>query len=303
MFDWNDVRYFLAVARSGSTLAAARTLGLSQSTIQRRLVVLEQQLNRQLVERLTRGYRLTALGKEMVPHAEDIEEAVARFERRLAATENAPVGTLRVTCPEGLFDALMSPLIDDFHAQYPGLRAHLVVTERMLDLSKGEAEVAIRGGILSDSNLICRKLSDNPWAVYASRSYIEEHGKPDTPADINRHKIVGFSGDIANAHLAKWFEAVAPGAAITTRSNSIVGLVMAAKSGAGLAILPVQLGDPENDLIRVIEPTPELMSYVYVLVHPDLQHTPRVRAFLDFIFSRATQFRALLSGNNGRRTI
>lgn len=295
MFDWNDLRYFLAVARTGSTLAAAKAMGLSQSTVQRRLAVLEQRLNRQLVERHPTGYKLTALGEELRSYAEQVEEAVAAFERRLASSDKGLTGVVRVTCPEGLANNLALPLIEQFHARYPGLRADLVVTERILDLSKGEAEIAIRGGLPTDPVLICRKLSDNPWAVYASRSYLEQHDRPRCPADIVHHKVIGFSGDIANVHFAKWFESVAPRVAIAARSNTIVGLMMAAKSGAGLAILPAQLGDPEPDLVRVLE-SPDLVSYVYLLVHPDLQHVPRVRAFVDFIFAEMANFRPLLSG-------
>ncbi|MDE1968289.1 MAG: LysR family transcriptional regulator [Alphaproteobacteria bacterium] len=295
MFDWNDLRYFLAVARTGSTLAAAKAIGLSQSTVQRRLAVLEQRLNRQLVERHPTGYKLTALGEELRSYAEQVEEAVAAFERRLASSDKGLTGVVRVTCPEGLANNLALPLIEQFHARYPGLRADLVVTERILDLSKGEAEIAIRGGLPTDPVLICRKLSDNPWAVYASRSYLEQHDRPRCLADIVRHKVIGFSGDIANVHFAKWFESVAPRVAIAARSNTIVGLMMAAKSGAGLAILPAQLGDPEPDLVRVLE-SPDLVSYVYLLVHPDLQHVPRVRAFVDFIFAEMANFRPLLSG-------
>ena len=295
MFDWNDLRYFLAVARTGSTLAAAKAMGLSQSTVQRRLAVLEQRLNRQLVERHPTGYKLTALGEELRSYAEQVEEAVAAFERRLASSDKGLTGVVRVTCPEGLANNLALPLIEQFHARYPGLRADLVVTERILDLSKGEAEIAIRGGLPTDPVLICRKLSDNPWAVYASRSYLEQHDRPRCLADIVRHKVIGFSGDIANVHFAKWFESVAPRVAIAARSNTIVGLMMAAKSGAGLAILPAQLGDPEPDLVRVLE-SPDLVSYVYLLVHPDLQHVPRVRAFVDFIFAEMANFRPLLSG-------
>jgi DNA-binding transcriptional LysR family regulator len=300
MFDWNDLRYFLAVARTGSTLAAAKALGLSQSTVQRRLVVLEQQLDRRLVERHPTGYCLTALGEELKSYAEQVEEAVAAFERRLASSDKGISGVVRVTCPEGLANNLALPLIEQFHARHPGIRADLVVAERILDLSKGEAEVAIRGGIPTDPVLICRKLSDNPWAVYASRAYVGRYGKPETTADVDRHKIIGFSGDIADMHLAKWFRSVAPNAVIAARSNSVVGLMLAAKSGAGLAILPVQLGDPDPDLVRVLD-SPDLMSYVYVLVHPDLQHMPRVRAFLDFVFVEAARFRPLLAGHAQQR--
>ena len=144
MFDWNDLRYFLAVARSGSTIGAAKVLGVNQSTIQRRLAVLEGALNSKLVERHPSGYRLSEIGKELLPYVEGIEQAVAAFERCLMSNEEGLTGRIRVTCPEGLVKVLVSPLVNGFHARYPDLRVDLIVTERVLDLTKGEADVAVR---------------------------------------------------------------------------------------------------------------------------------------------------------------
>jgi DNA-binding transcriptional LysR family regulator len=159
----------------------------------------------------------------------------------------------------------------------------------------------VRGGEPCDPVLIGRKIADNPWAVYASRSYIERHGRPERPEDINHHAIIDFSGDIANLLLAKWLRSVAPQATIAARSNSVIGLLMAAKSGVGLTILPVQLGDPADELIRVIDPLPELMSQVYLLVHPDLRHTPRVSAFFDFVIAEIGPFRPVLLGKTRQK--
>jgi len=301
MFDWNDLRHFLAVARTGSTIAAAKALGWSQSTIQRRLARLEQQLGCKLVERHPTGYRLTALGEDLRPYAEEVEQAVAVFERHLASSDKRLTGSLRVTCPEGLVDPLLTPLIDAFQARFPGLRVDLIVTERFLDLSKGEAEIAVRGGEPHDPALIGRKIADNPWAVYASRSYIERHGQPKRPEDINDHAIIDFSGDISNLLLAKWLRSVAPRATIAARSNSVIGLLVAARSGVGVTILPVQLGDPAQELIRVIDPLPELRSQIYILVHPDLRHAPRVRAFFDFVIAEIGAFRPVLLGKTQRK--
>ena len=234
-------------------------------------------------------------------YAEQVEEAVTVFERHLAASDKRLTGTVRVTCPEGLVDPLLTPLVDAFQVRYPGLRVDLIVTERFLDLSKGEAEIAVRGGEPCDPVLIGRKIADNPWAVYASRSYIERHGQPKRPEDINDHAIIDFSGDISNLLLAKWLRSVAPRATIAARSNSVIGLLMAAKSGVGVTILPVQLGDPAEELIRVIDPLPELMSQIYILVHPDLRHAPRVRAFFDFVIAEIGAFRPMLLGKTQRK--
>ncbi len=300
MFDWNDLRYFLAVARTGSTIAAAKVLGVNQSTVQRRLAVLEERVGRKLVERHPTGYRLSELGEELLSCAEGVEQAVAAFERRLVSSDKSLTGIIRVTCPEGLVNTLMTPLVDAFHARYPALHVDLVVTERFLDLSKGEADIAVRGGEPHDDMLIGRKIAENPWAVYASRSYVERHGRPERPGDIEHHAIIDFGSGFANLHLGKWLRTVAPRARVVAHSETVIGLLMAVKSGAGLAILPVQLGDPEKDLVRVIDPLPELMSQIYLLVHPDLQKMPRVRAFIDFVVSEIDAYRPLLLGKSRR---
>ena len=142
MFDWNDLKHFLAVARYGSTVAAAKVLNVNQSTVHRRLDELEKRLGRQLVVRQPTGYKLTELGLEIVTYAERVEEAVQVFERRLAASDTDLAGTVRVTCPEVLGLRLMrSQLIKNFNGRYPGLRVEIIVSDKYLDLAKGEADM------------------------------------------------------------------------------------------------------------------------------------------------------------------
>src|SRR5689334_10818125 len=128
MFDWNDLRYFLAVAREGSTLAAAKALGVSQPTVQRRLAALEETIDRKLVEHHPTGYRLTELGQALLPHAEDVERSVAAFQRQMLSAGEELSGTLRVTCPEGLASRFLAPVIESFRAKYPALRIDLIMT-------------------------------------------------------------------------------------------------------------------------------------------------------------------------------
>ena len=151
MLDWNDLRHFLAVAREGSTLAAARALRVNQSTVHRHLSALEKELGCKLVERHPTGYRLTELGKELRVHAERMEESAAALERHIAASEKGMTGPIRVTCSTAVGHRLMkSDLLDRFNARYPRLKIELIMTERLVDLSKGEADIAIRGGEPTD---------------------------------------------------------------------------------------------------------------------------------------------------------
>jgi len=297
VFDWNALKYFLAFARKGSTLAAARVLGVSQSTVHRRLAELEKRLGRSLLERDLTGYRLTELGEELRPFAEQVEEAVAAFERHLISSDKAFTGTIRVTCPTTVADRLLrTPLIDAFHARYPGLRVELVMSDQFLDLSTGEADIAIRAGAPQDEALVGRTIAEAPWALYASRSYFEHHGRLECPQDIERHLVVAFDGVIADYPAARWLRSMAPHAPIAARSDSWPAVISAVKSGAGLAPMPVVLGDHEKGLVRVIDDIPELATKYYLLTHRDLHRTPRVRAFFDFVDAEIKAFRLMLSG-------
>ena len=292
-FAWDDLRHFLAFARAGSMQAAAKALGVNQSTVQRRIAELEECVGHRLVERHLGSYRLTALGEELRPAAEGVEAAVAAFERRLAACDKGLTGTVRVTCGSSVAACLRrTPLIDAFHARYPGLRVELVISDRHLDLSKGEADIAIRLGEPRDEALVGRKIADASWSVYASRGYVERHGRPDNPEDLKGHLVVDCDASIANYPGARWPRSVAHHATVAARGDHWQGLILAVKAGAGLAAMPHFQGDNESDLVRVIDDIGLVMPY-YLLMHRDMQHTPRVRAFADFVSSEIKSFRAL----------
>ena len=296
-FAWDHLRHFLAFARAGSMQAAAKALGVNQSTVQRRIAELEESVGHRLVERHLSSYRLTELGEELRPAAEGVEAAVASFERHLAACDKGLTGTVRVTCGSSLASCLrQTPLIDAFHARYPGLRVELVISERYVDLSKGEADIAIRLGEPRDEALVGRKIADASWAVYASRAYVERYGRPGSVEDLNRHLVIGCDGAITNYPAARWIRSVAPHATVAARSEHWQGVMLAVKAGAGLAAMPHWQGD-SSELVRVIDNIGLVIPY-YLLMHRDMQHTPRVRAFADFVSSEIKSFRALLSNGN-----
>jgi molybdate transport repressor ModE-like protein len=298
MFDWNDLRFLLAIAREGSTLAAAKTLNVSQPTVQRRLAALEESIERKLVERHPTGYRLTELGKLLIPYAEDVERSVAALGRQITSGGQDLGGTLRVTCPEGMASRLLAPLIEAFRAKYPELRVDLIMTDRRLDLTKGEAEVAVRIHEPGDGSLVARKIEESHWAVYASRSYVQDHGCPRSWDDLQHHAVIAFGGDLTDNHASRWLKEIAPLARTAATGNSMLGMLAAVKSGAGLAPLPMLLGGSEDDLEAVLSPVPELSTKVYLVMHADLRSTPRVRAFCDFIAAEISRFSRLLTGQS-----
>jgi len=295
MFDWNDLKHFLAVARYGSTIAAAKALNVNQSTVQRRLDELEKRIGRQLVLRQPTGYKLTELGQDMVTYAEHVEEAVKAFERRLVASDTRLTGSVRVTCPEAVGVRLLhSPLIAKFNERYPGLRVEFLISDKVLDLAKGEADIAIRATAPFDEALFGRTIAETPWGIYASKAYIERAGTITNVADIARHSVVLF--DIEQHVTKTWLQSVAPEARVAARCDSMAALLSAAKSGVGLAALPMTIGDSDTSLVLMLGPIPGLTTNFYLLMHEDMKTTPRVRALFDFFVEELNIVRPTLTG-------
>lgn len=296
-FDWDDLKHLLAVARHGSTLAAGRALGLDQSTVQRRLSELERRFGQALVQRQPTGYRLTEFGQALLPHAERVEEAVVAFRQQLQTAAAEVAGVIRVTCPEPIvYRITQSTLLDRFRARHPALQVHFVMSDKYIDLAKGEADVALRSGDTDDGGLVGRKIGDSVWAVYASTTYIHRHGRPQRTEDLAKHALVGFDETMAKHRIAAWLRGIAPEAVLVARSNSVLGLVYSAKAGVGVAPLPIALGDAEPDLVRVIEPVAELTRIWRLLTTPELRQTPRVAAFFDFIVDEIDTLRPIITG-------
>ena len=297
MFEWDDVKYFLAVARHGSTLAAAKALQLSQSTVQRRITELERRLGRELVKRHATGYRLTEFGEDMLPYAEEIERAARAFEQRKATIARGEAGLVRVTCPEPIVYRIMqSGLLDRFHAKHPNLRVEFVMSDQYVDLARGDADVALRSGDTDDDVLVGRKIADSLWSVYASKAYIERNGRPQSIADLSQHATVAFDGPMASNRAAIWLQTVARDTPVPARVTSVLGLVSVAKSGVAAVPMPIALGDAEPELVRLFEVVPELTRSWRILAHPDRRRTPAVAAFFDFIAEEIPALKPILTG-------
>ena len=296
MFDWDDLKYFLAVAHSGSTIAAGKSLGVNQSTVHRRLNELEKRIQRKLVTRETTGYRLTEYGLELLPFAKRCEATVQELQRHIQDKTRDLTGSIRVTCPEPLVARIMkSPLLERFNARHPNLKIEFVSSDRYLDLSKGEADVAFRSGD-TDDELIGRKIAESLWAVYASKDYIVRNGRPSQMVELTNHPVVAFDETLSSHRALIWLKDVAPRAKFVSRHNSVLGLVSAIKSGIGIGPLPTALGDAESELVKLIGPIPELTRSWRILTHPDLRRTPRVAALFEFIVDESALLKSIFTG-------
>ena len=297
MEDWNDLKYLLALARHGSTMAAGKALGVNPSTVQRRLAELQRRIGRPLVQRTSTGYRLTAFGQQLLPHAERMAQAAAALAQEVETHARELAGVVRVTCPEPIVYRLnQSGLLQRFHQRHPGLRVEFVMSDSYLDLSRGEVDVALRSGDTDDEVLLGRKIGDSLWAIYASRSYLARHGQPAGAADLAAHDWVGLDESMSQHRAAVWLRQAVPADRIVARNHSVLGLAQSARAGVGLAPLPTPLGDAEAELVRVLGPVPELTRIWRVLTTPELRRTPRVAALFDFIVDEIEALRPIITG-------
>lgn len=187
-------------------------------------------------------------------------------------------------------------MIEAFHARYLKLRVDLIMTDRRLDLAKGEAEVALRMHEPGDASLTARKIADSAWGIYASQAYLKRHSQPLRYEDLDHHAVIEFDGEMAANQAAKWLRRTAPRARVAARASSMLGVMASVKSGAGLAPLPMLLGGSEDGIEAVLSPVTEIGSRLYLVTHADLRHTPRVRAFCDFMAAEVKRFRPYLMG-------
>lgn len=301
MQSWDDLRSFLAIARAGSLAGAARALGVNHSTIFRRLNALETALDVRLCERLPGGYVLTAAGEEMRATAERVEDEVLGLTRRVAGRDLRPTGTLRVTTTDTVAQGLLGPHLAAFRAAYPGIVVELITGNTFFNLSKREADVALRPSRQAEAAMVGRKLADIAVAIYGARSYLEVAGRPRDVGDLADHPLI--SGDETLAHLAatRWLAERVPDSAVALRCNSWLSQVAAARAGIGLAALPCFLGDDQPDLVRILPPEPAMAGELWLLTHPDLRRTARVRAFMDSIAAALRAERARLAGTAQRK--
>jgi DNA-binding transcriptional LysR family regulator len=296
MFDWDDLKHFLAVARHGSTTAAGRATHVDQSTVQRRLTEFERRIGQPLVERHPTGTRLTAYGQQLLPHAQAVERHMLALEQFVQSSSRALNGVIRMTCPEPIVVRITrSPLLERLAVRHPGLRVEFVMSDHYVDLRKGEADVALRSGDTVDNQLVGRKVADSLWAVYGGRDYLALNPAPERPDGLAQHAWVGFDESMANHRATLWLRQAAPGARIVATSGSVLGTVASAKANLGLAALPMALGDSEPDLVRVLGPVPELTRSWRILTTRELRRTPRVSAFFDFIVAEVALLRPILT--------
>jgi DNA-binding transcriptional LysR family regulator len=303
MDDWNDLRLVLAVARAGSLTGGAKALGVNHSTAFRRLNALEARIGVRLFERLPAGqYLPTGAGTQATLAAERMETETARLGREIAGSDHRLTGRLRVTSSETLAFRLLTAELARFRAAHPGIEVELAIDNRILSLSRREADIALRVTRPREPDLYGRKLADVAWTLYGAPPLLKKlklprrNGGSDVKA-LADGPVIGWHSDAEGIHAGTWLESEVPPAAIVYRSNSLINQLSAAKAGIGLAVLPCYLGDPEPGIARALsKPIPALARELWIVTHKDLKATARVRAFLDLVGAGLLAHKRLFAG-------
>jgi DNA-binding transcriptional LysR family regulator len=282
---WNDWRAFLALSRSGSTLAAARLMKVSQTTVARRATALEGALGLLLFERRSDGCTLTDAGKSLVPKAEAVEAATSAAHETARSLARVTRGTVRVTAGEVFADIMLTPALREFRQLHSDVRIEVDTCDEFRDLAAGEADVALRSNWdFDDPSLVGRRLCDEDWTFYGSQAYAEQHGVPDSIAGLKGHPILGGGGTAWPAY-ENWLRRYDLLGSVNFHYSSISGLFAGVRQGLGLSALPCWVAEADSALVRCFPP-PRRGRGLWLLSHETRCRQPHVRAVIDFLYDK-----------------
>lgn len=293
---WDDFRLIKAVSDHDGLTGAAAALGVNHSTVFRRLGQLEEQLGLPLFERRKTGYVATAAGAEMAALAARMEEDVTAFGRRLAGRDVAPSGEVRITTTDTLYLNMLLPIFAAFRLAHPAIRLDVVIGNQTLNLSKRDADVAIRASDTPGETLIGRRLATLTWAIYGRAQDAptpEEAADPETLFERNWVTLGDQLGYVKAARYVR--DRVAP-EKIALKSSAVIGMTEAVEQGLGIGPLPCFIADQRPGLIRLMPPDPDFSTGLWILTHPDIRNAPRVRAFMEFVGGELAKRRGLIEG-------
>jgi DNA-binding transcriptional LysR family regulator len=281
MFEWDDARHFLAVHRKGSLSAAAKQLGVNQSTVGRRLLTLEERLGAKLFFRTRDGYRIAPAGERLLPHAERMEDEATAITREIAGQETTLTGNVCVTAGDLVGPLVIAPLLVRLHAKYPDIDLELDTDNSLRSLSKREADIAVRIGNVAEHGVAARKVCEFGSAAYASKSYLASRGRP-RGDDWSGHDFIGFS-ETRHVMEARWIEEHAVKGRVVFRGKGTLPQLVMARAGVGIAALPCYAGDAEPDLVRLTPLSQIMRASMWLVVHEDMRHAARIRACVEFL--------------------
>lgn len=290
--NWDDLNLVLAICRSGTLSGAARSLDINYTTVFRRINAIEKKLEVRLFDRQPTGYVMTEAGELMKGSAERIDEEVIALSRELLGKDLRLQGTIRITAPEGVALRLLAPHLTSFCTRHPDITLELIATSSPLRLSKREADLAVRVTNKPPDNYIGREVCKFRHGIYASPDYLSNN----RDLSLDDHLWVMSEDNFEFSPLPSWRKKYHPDARVVFSSNNTIAVVDAAKRGLGVTLLPCILGDREPGLVRIIHAPVELNFSLWILIHPDLRNTARVKALMSFLLSELENEKPAIEG-------
>ncbi|WP_213881871.1 LysR family transcriptional regulator [Pseudomonas sp. dw_358] len=281
--NWDDARFFLALARISTLRGAARALGVDQATVGRRIAALERSLNAVLFLRTSDGYALTTAGEAALDAAEKMEHAGDELQRRIAGLDERPSGLVRIASTDSLAVDFVIPAMARLHESYPDVQVSIQSGTDMLNLAKREADIALRTIKPDNPDLLVRRLASWPLGLFASRQYLERRGIPPPGSGFKGHDVVAFQAHIDAGERYNLAQETLQGARVVASANSSLLVRTALAAGLGLGEIPVQMGKRDG-LVQVWPQRTRPQTYdVWLVTHKDLRHTVRVSRVMDYL--------------------
>src|SRR5216683_4507868 len=284
MLDWDDLRFLLAVARTGSLSAAGRGLRCTQTTVGRRLASLEARLGVRLLNRTPRGYVATPAGESIREHVEHIEAEAAAVERIVAGRDARLEGKVTITCIESIANNILAPCFARLHQDYPGVVIELLPPDRHVSLARREADISIHHVRPKQREIVVRKIGSIAFGVYASPDYLERFGTPNFAGGCAGHRVLSLPDQFCDLPQMQWLAGLTAKARVVLKTGSYESRLHSLLAGDGMAYLPLFHGDEVPGLTR-IEGTPTAAPVVdiWLAVHKDNRNVRRIRAIIDAV--------------------
>ena len=292
--NWDDIRFFLAIYRCGSSNAAARKLRVQHTTVGRRLAALEATLGERLFIRTPEGLTPTEAAVAIAPSAEEAERCFHAIGRQVRRADSAVEGHVRLTTSEAFGGYLIGHLAT-LQSRHPNLTVEIDTSNVVRDLTRGEADIAVRMVPTTQPELLCRRIGEAGWSLYGAAEYIARRGFPDLARGLAGHDVIGFGESLAKSPGALWLGANAIGAHVPMRGESVVAVINAAAAGIGLAVVPCFLAFSVPNL-RQVAPQVLISREIWLVYPRDVARLARVMAVIDFIAESVVADRELLVG-------
>lgn len=282
-FDWNDLSYFLAVARAERLTVAAKRLGMEHSTVSRRIVALERALCTRLFNRLSTGYSLTPNGEQLLRLAEEMELVAGSILADVGGGDLALTGTVRIGAPDGFGSYFLAPRLGKLVQRHPGLEFELIAMPRMFSLTKREADIAITLSRPREGRLHAHRLTDYELGVYGAADYLTGAPPITCREDLVHHAFIGYAEDFIFSPELDYIPLLLRDLRPSLRSSNVIAQLHATVGGAGLCVLPCFMARREAGLARVLPADIRLTRSFWLISHAELRGLARVRMTLDFI--------------------